>query len=329
MLRTGYCVLAAVAAAWGSGSSAQTYKTSDADAALFGARESATGIRLSPSGTRVSYIAPSPGGGAVAFVANIETGETKPFLNSGKGTEKLRWCSFVTDQRLVCQYTAIVDDAGLLLGFQRVIAVNSDGTGIKQLGQPSSFYDATLRQFDGQIIDWLPGSGGSVLMAREYVAEEGKLGTRMVRTKSGIGVDRVDTLTLKVTPVEGAKHDVDSYMSDGLGKVRLMGMAGVANDQMLTGKTKYYYRLVDSKEWRPLTDYVEEKDFTPLAVDATSNSLYVLKPLNGREALYRIRLVEGLATHPATATNPPWFASVPASPRLCSARPTTSGDHRT
>jgi len=296
MLRTGYCVLAAVAAAWGSGSSAQTYKTSDADAALFGARESATGIRLSPSGTRVSYIAPSPGGGAVAFVANIETGETKPFLNSGKGTEKLRWCSFVTDQRLVCQYTAIVDDAGLLLGFQRVIAVNSDGTGIKQLGQPSSFYDATLRQFDGQIIDWLPGSGGSVLMAREYVAEEGKLGTRMVRTKSGIGVDRVDTLTLKVTPVEGAKHDVDSYMSDGLGKVRLMGMAGVANDQMLTGKTKYYYRLVDSKEWRPLTDYVEEKDFTPLAVDATSNSLYVLKPLNGREALFRIRLVDGLAT---------------------------------
>ena len=303
MLRKRHCVLAALAVAWSSGSSAQAFKTSDLDAVLFGSRESATGIRLSPSGMLVSYIAPTPGGGAVAFVANVQTGETKPFLNSGKGTEKLRWCSFVTDQRLVCKYTAIVNDAGLLLGFQRLIAVNSDGSGMKELGQQSSFYDASLRQFDGQIIDWLPGSGGSVLMAREYVPEEGKAGTRLYRSKSGIGVDRVDTLTLKVTPIEGAKHDVDTYMSDGLGKVRLMGMAGVANDQMLTGKTKYFYRLANSKDWKPLTDYVEEKDFTPLAVDATTNSLYALKPLNGRQALYRIKLEEGLPSE-LVASNP-------------------------
>jgi dipeptidyl aminopeptidase/acylaminoacyl peptidase len=296
MLRNKFAAVAALAAAWGSSAVAQTVKTSDLEAALFGSRESATGIHLSPSGTFVSYIAPTAAGGAVAFVANVQTGESKPFLNSGKGNEKLRWCAFVTDQRLVCRYTAIVDDAGLLLGFQRLIAINSDGSGMKELGQPSSFYDAKVRQYDGEIIDWLPGRGGSVLMAREYVPEEGKLGTRLVRSKSGIAVDRVDTLTLKATPVEGAKHDVESYMSDGLGKVRLMGMAGVVNDDMLTGKSKYYYRTTSSNDWKSLTDYVDDKDFEPLAVDATSNSLYALKPLNGRKALYRIKLEDGLST---------------------------------
>ena len=303
MLRQRYWMLAVVAAAWGSCAVGQTVKTSDLEAALFGSRESAIGIHLSPSGTFVSYIAPTAGGGAVAFVANVQTGESKPFLSSGKGSEKLRWCAFVTDQRLVCRYTAIVDDAGLLLGFQRLIAINSDGSGMKELGQQSSFYDATIRQFDGQIIDWLPGSGGSVLIAREYIPEAGKMGTRLVRSKSGVAVDRVDTLTLKVTPVEGAKRDVDAYMSDGLGKVRLMGMAGVVDDQMLTGKTKYYYRTTSSNDWKPLTDYVDEKVFDPLAVDATSNSLYALKPFNGRKALYRIKLEEGLSSE-LVASNP-------------------------
>ena len=292
-----------MAAVWSGCAHAQAVGTSDLDAALFGSRESATGIHLSPSGTLVSYIAPTSGGGAVAFIANVQTGESKPFLSSGKGNEKLRWCAFVTDQRLVCRYTAIVDDAGLLLGFQRLIAINSNGSGMKELGQQSSFYDAKVRQFDGSIIDWLPGSGGSVLIAREYVPEEGKVGTRLVRSQKGIGVDRVDTLSLKVTPVEGAKRDVDAYLSDGLGKVRLMGMAGIVNDQMLTGKTKYFYRTTNSNDWKPLTDYVDEDDFNPLAVDATSNSLYALKPLNGRKGLYRIRLEDGLSTE-LVASNP-------------------------
>ena len=65
----------------------------------------------------------------------------------------------------------------LLLGFSRLVAINSDGSGIKQLGQASSFYDAGYRQTDGDVLDWLPGGGGSVLMARDYVPESGKTGT--------------------------------------------------------------------------------------------------------------------------------------------------------
>src|SRR4051794_18358885 len=240
MLRNRYGVLAAVAAAWGSAASAAPTGTSDLNAALFGLRPSAVGVDLSPSGNQVAYVAPAPGGDAIAFVANVQTGDTKPFLRSGKGPEKLRWCSFVTEQRLVCRYGGVVDQAGVLLPFSRLIAVNSDGSGIKELGQSQSFYDAGYRQYDGDIIDWLPGSGGSVLMQRSYIPEAGNGATRMVRRTDGLGVDRIDTNTLKISVVEGARRDASFYLSDGQGNVRVMGSEGTSNgvsDQMLTGKT--------------------------------------------------------------------------------------------
>jgi len=295
MLRRNYALLAVSAAGWASCAAGQV-PSGDHDAALFGVRESAVGLNLSPNGTLVSYIAPAPGGGTVAFIADVVSGETKPFLNSGKGSEKLRWCAFVTDQRLICRYTAILDNTGVLLSFGRLIAVNRDGSGIQQLGQSSSFYDAGIRQFDGSIIDWLPGGGGSVLMAREYVPEVGRTGSRMVHSQEGMGVDRVDTRTLNTVTVEEPRRNVGDYMSDGQGNVRIMAMTGVDSDNRLNGTTKYYYRTSGSRDWKSLTDYVEGDDFAPLAVDAASDSLYALKPLNGRKALYRIKLGAALSS---------------------------------
>ena len=302
MLRKPSYAFAAIAAMWGSCAQAQGYSTNDLNAALFGVRENALGINLSPSGNLVSYVVPAAGSSAIAFIADVKQGTAKPFLKSGNGAEKLRWCKFVTEQRLVCRYTAIVNDAGDLLPFSRLIAVNSDGSAMKELGQSSSFYDAGYRQDDGEIIDWLPGGGGSVLMARSYVPEAGRTGTRMVRTREGFGVDRIDTVTLKVSSVEAPHLDAVDYMSDGLGKVRLMAVAGVSGE-LLTGKTKYYYRTASSRDWRSLTDYVADEDFQPLAIDATSDALYALKPLNGRMALYRIKLSDVPSTD-LIASNP-------------------------
>jgi len=301
-LRTKYCLIAAVAAAALPTLAGAQAPAADPQAALFGARESAVGVDLSPSGRFVSYVAPSRGGGAVGFIADVQTGDAKPFLNSGNGGDHLRWCRFVTDQRLICKYTAIVDDAGVLLGFSRLVAINSDGSDLKQLGQESSYYDAGYRQYDGDVLDWLPGGNGSILMAREYVRETGKTGTRMIRQKNGFGVDRIDTVTLKTSPVEPPRRDAGGYMSDGQGHVRLMDMVGLDND-LLTGKTKYYYRTADSRDWKVLTDYVDDDDYRPLAIDATSNSLYLLKPLNGRKALYRIKLTDSPTTE-LVASNP-------------------------
>lgn len=301
-----FTALAAIAVACSSSGATGATGTSDLNAALFGLRESAIGVGISPGGNEVVYVTPSPSGGAVAFIANVQTGDAKPFLKSGSGAEKLRWCSFVTEQRLVCRYGGVIDDAGLLIPFSRLIAVNSDGSDLKELGQSQSFYDAGYRQYDGDIIDWLPGSGGSVLMQRNYIPESGRGGTRMVRRSDGLGVDRVDTNTGKVTVVEGARRDATFYLSDGIGNVRVMGAAGTENgvtDQQLTGKTRYFYRPVGSHDWKVLIDYAKDEDVQALAVDPVADTLYLLKPLDGRKALYRMKLdgsgaTELVASHP-------------------------------
>ncbi len=273
------------------------------DAAAFGVRESARGVGLSPDGTKIVYVAPARGGATVGVVADIASGQASPFLKAGASGERLRWCAFVTDRRLVCRYTGIVNQAGMLLGYGRLIALNTDGSDLKELGQRASFYDAGLRQYDGEIIDWLPGGGGSVLMEREYVPEVGRTGSHIARTEQGVGVDRIDTTTLKVISVETAKPKVSEYLTDGLGHVRLMAFAGVSSDGLLTGKAKYYYRTEGSREWKTLVDYVDDEQFEPLAIDATTDALYALKPYEGRKALFRIKLTD---SHPEelVASNP-------------------------
>ncbi|HZU51114.1 MAG TPA: hypothetical protein VE968_04485, partial [Sphingomicrobium sp.] len=87
-------LVAANAAAAQAAQTPQATQVSDPIAAMFGVRESAVGVDLSPSGRLVSYVAPEAGGGSVAFIADVQSGDSKPFLNSGKGPERLRWCHF-------------------------------------------------------------------------------------------------------------------------------------------------------------------------------------------------------------------------------------------
>ena len=294
-----YLLLAGLAGAWSSAACADF--SLEQDAAAFGVRESISAADLSPDGRRVVYIEPGPGSISVAYVADVEGGAAKPFFKAG-GAESLSWCGFVTNERLICRYTGISRQDGLLVPFSRLVAINSDGSGLKELGQKASWYDERARQYDGNIIDWLPGEGGSVLMSRNYIAEAGRSETRLARTESGVGVDRIDTVTLKSKPVERPRSDASYYMSDGRGNVRLLLIRRFTTTGLLDGRTRVDYRPAGSLEWTTLTEY-EEDEFVPLAVDGTSNSLYALKKLDGRQALYRIRLTstpttELVASHP-------------------------------
>lgn len=286
---------AALAAALCSAQGAAQTSSLAEDAAAFGARESVWAADISPDGSSIVYLAPAANGGAAALTANLATRQIKPFLSTGSATEKLSWCAFVSNERLICRFGRIVADPMGLVGFSRLVALNRDGSNARTLGQAESFYDAGLRQHGGEVIDWLPGQDGDVLMAREYVPEEYKMNTRLVRTKQGYGVVRVDTKSLGSRAVEPPKPLVSDYMTDGRGSVRLMAMSEVSG-VMLTGRTKYYYRTQSSRDWIEMTGYLEDDDFRPLAIDATTDHLYHLQPLNGRQALYRTKLTNPVST---------------------------------
>jgi hypothetical protein len=149
---------------------------------------------LSQDGSLAVFLGAGPGRTTIVYIADIAAGTTKPILYSKADPEALRWCRFVSNARLACQFTAIMksEEARLatsngLISASRMISIGIDGKNIKQLGQPSSQYDIGLRQFDGEVIDWLPGGGNEVLMTRVFLPEGFRdIPSNVQRTKHGL-----------------------------------------------------------------------------------------------------------------------------------------------
>lgn len=273
------------------------------DAQAFGARETIQGMDISPDGTKVVYIGPGPGPSSVVFVADLTARTAKPILPSTGNPEKLSWCKFATNQRLVCGLYSIVPSAGVLIPFTRTIAFNTDGSDVKLLGKRGSVTDVRTRQFDGDVIDWRPAAGSedTVLMTRDFVPEENESAGRRVKSADGLGVVRLNIRTLKAEIVE-RPGKASGYMSDGLGHIRIKSFEQNDNLELLTGRTRYEYRPSGSNNWEKLVSFQKE-EFEPLALDGTIDSLYALQKLNGRLALYRIKLDRSL-TKELVASNP-------------------------
>jgi dipeptidyl aminopeptidase/acylaminoacyl peptidase len=288
-------VIAAFVAA--SGAAAQQAAN---PAELYGVRESVEHIDISPDGAHVVYLQPGPGRTTIVYVHDLAgTAVPRVVVRSSGDPDRLRWCNFVTNERLICQVTGMVSNAGLLVPFTRLVSIDTDAQNLVALGERSSFYDARLRQYDGSIIDWLSAADGAVLMSREYVPEEGRIGTHIARSNNGLAVDRVDVRTLRSTRVEPPNRRAGRYVSDGRGNVRIMSTQTTRGSTGQLGSvTEYFYRTAASRDWQPLGswDSTTGDGMIPLAVDGTLNAAYVLRKLDGRRALYRVKLDGSLAS---------------------------------
>lgn len=263
-----------------------------ADAAnLFGTRESTQSVSLSPSGNQLLLLSSGPGRSTAIRLVDLKSNAAKTIMSSAGDPEQFRWCEFSSETRIVCRYSGNVELDGVVIGGARLVSFDTNGRDLKQLGQKSSSYDAGLRQYDGSIIDWLPGQDGVVLMQRVYVPEANKLNTRIIRDEQGLGVDRVDTASSQGKSVEPAKKEAVNYLTDGRGNVRIMETTTTASGQ-LTGRYSSYYRAKDSRDWKALGSYDETdgSGINPLAVDAATDSVYFLRKIDGRDTLYRKKL---------------------------------------
>jgi pimeloyl-ACP methyl ester carboxylesterase len=265
----------------------------DADAKAFGARERIRSVEISPSGKRLLFISAGPGRSSVLQHVELGTNSTKPIAVSDGDPETLYWCAFGSDTQVVCKFGGYVPMEGDVVGFSRLVTLSPDGGNAKQLGQRQNYYNPVLRQYDGDILDWLPDNPGSVLMARAYEGERNRPGSNIRDTREGLGVDRIELGTLKVTQVESPRQEASSFMTDGRGTVRIMETAAATGEeQTLTGVLRYKYRPAGSKEWKPLSDFNinNGNGGFPVAVEAGSDSAFLIRKLNGRNALYRVKL---------------------------------------
>jgi dipeptidyl aminopeptidase/acylaminoacyl peptidase len=265
------------------------------DAKAFGSREAVGAAKLSPDGSKIMYLTPGAGPKTFAVVSNLADGKTS-IVTAADGTDTLHWCDYSAPDRAVCEVSGISVRAGMIIGFERLFAMDLDGKDQKLLEQPDSEFNEYLRQYDGAVLDWRGAGDGKVLMERQYVPEAGKIGSNIIRTKDGLGVDLVDTRTLSAEQVEAPNSSASGYMTDERGHVRLMSVEERLPNGSLTGRLKYLFRTPDSRDWKDLAAYADwRQQIRPLAIDADINSLYALKKKDGRWALYTIKLDDNLA----------------------------------
>jgi hypothetical protein len=261
-------------------------------AAGFGAREAITGAKLSPDGLHVLYLAADGGTGTTVMVADSDA-QSPPHsvLQSSGKPERLQWCDWADNSRIVCDIYGIPDSGTILLPFTRLIAIDRDGGNLKSLSQASQQMVALrISQFDGDIIDWNQGQTGKLLMERDHVPEA-STGTNLASDADGLGVDLVDTHSLQSSKIEEAARNADSYISDGKGTVRLMGTESSNGAGYLRGVESYYYRRAGSRRWEMFSQVVENgPGLRPLTVDPVADVAYCLDNKNGHDELYKVAL---------------------------------------
>ena len=266
-------------------------------AKVFGTRASVIDIALSPSGGKLAFLSPGPGQSTILYTVDAVGGAAPKIALSADGKpERLSWCGWVSEARLVCSIYMVTDETGVAAGevisATRLVGVDADGKNLKLLSRRARPDDLYVSFGGGRIIDWLPGEDGAVLMGRQYVPE-GKIGTRMEDKREGYGVDKVDTADLSARTVEHPRKDAIHYISDGRGKIRIMATRDIAGATgYASGRVDYFYRTRDSRDWKPLGSYhsISEEGIIPTAVDPDLDVAYVYKRHQGRDALFSVTL---------------------------------------
>ncbi|MEO0057633.1 MAG: hypothetical protein RIT17_1090 [Pseudomonadota bacterium] len=261
-----------------------------------GVRATVLDISLSPSGTKIAYIAAGPEHSEVINVIDL-AGDAK-IVSVLKNTEKIgdfAWCEWATDTRLVCQVAGMGKGTdGLLVPFDRLFAINADGTGAQMLSQRDSFRALGFNQNGGDIIAFdVNDAAGEVLMTRNYVPES-DINTRLANSKSGLGVDLVDVTTGKTRAREAPDDGALRYVADERGEVRIKVRAVYDGTGNLTGDYVYLYRTPGSKTWKRFEKLTMDgqpiSGFTPIAVDSARNVAYGFITKGGYDAVVEVLL---------------------------------------
>ncbi|HET9428103.1 MAG TPA: S9 family peptidase [Allosphingosinicella sp.] len=261
-------------------------------AIAFGARENVEFIALSPDGRRIAYAVPREGQGSRLLTLDVGATQPRQVITVDGASQRLSGCNWVSNARLVCTLYGVADRAGVILTGTRLVAFNLDGSDVRVLGQRDSAYQAGLRTWGGNVVDWLAGQEDQVLMAQSFIPEA-RSGSLIVRDEEGVGVVQVDTGSGRSRRVEPPSPGAFRYLSDGQGRIRIKGVEQIRGATEMAGQViTHFYRRAGSDEWVRLGEYnsLTGQGPWPLAIDGPTDKVYILESIDGRDQIYRMAL---------------------------------------
>ncbi len=280
----------------------------DDAARRFGTLPGVMQASLSPDGQRLAFIAPNKGQANDLYVVDIaDNSAPRRILRSSGDPEWLYWCRWANDRRLICQVGGVQKYGDELLGFSNIVGVDADGRNPKSLsvrrGRNALGYD--LR--GGGVIDWLPDQEDSILMTRSHVPEVNRYTSSLItKDAEGLGVDRVDVQSGSVRVVEKPHPDAVEFITDGKGRLRIMGTHPIkGRTDNLSRTLTYLFQPAAGGNWQPLStvDVLTSDGFDPYTVDAATDRAIGFDKVDGRRAAVARRLdgsgtTETLFAHP-------------------------------
>ncbi|MBL0916918.1 MAG: S9 family peptidase, partial [Sphingopyxis sp.] len=291
----------------GLGLLAGTAQAQESDIARrFGALEGVTQVSLSPDGQKLAFLAPSKGQANDLYIVDVADGAApRRILRSSGDPEILLWCKWATDVRLICEMGGREDVGGYIMGFTSLLGVDATGGNVKTLstrrGSNAIGYDFR----GGDVIDWQPGTAESVLVMRSYVPEVSA--TSVIRKDAeGMGVDLVKISDGSTKLVEKPRVDAIEYITDGGGKVRIMGLhATNRGTGYVSPIVSHLFRRQGSRDWEQLSSYdiASGMGFYPYAIDTATDRAIGFAKVDGRRAVVAVSLdgaakPESLYRHP-------------------------------
>lgn len=295
----GLVAAALLFADWGMPLAAQEAAKAD-DLAItarqFGSREDVLDISLSPSGNKIAYVSAGPGHSEILSVIDLN-GDPVPkrILANSEMIADLDWCQWATEDRLVCQVSGMAEEASkVLLPYDRLFAVNADGSNLEEISKRQSSNAVRVAQFGGDVLAFDVGDEpGQILMSRQYVPELTN-GTRVARTETGFGVDLVDVRTGKRRVRERPDAEAINFVADETGRLRVKVHAERDSQGQLKGRNTYYYRTPDSNNWqtfKALTlDGNPVRYFAPVSVNSAANVAFGFVESGGYTAIAEFAL---------------------------------------
>ncbi|MCH8084033.1 MAG: S9 family peptidase [Myxococcales bacterium] len=249
-------------------------------AVAFGTMPELWGVRISPDGTKVSFLQMHPEELSVLRVLDLTTGEASLALASTRDGFNLNWCDWANDERLLCSFIGISKSARSY-AVTRLVAINADGSEMKVLLQRQA--NDYLTQFLSGVVDWLVDDPRHVLVEVPN-AMPGSIDVhrRAQFSSRGNSVRPVDIYTGDTgSPVERQGGSV-TWRSDGRGSARLYW-------RWTRKDSSWKYRRSGESKWRKLHKAkLSDLDdhYYPVGFGKDPDALLVIKPHEGRLALW-------------------------------------------
>lgn len=269
-------------------------------AARFGARPTVLDMSMSPSGTKIAFLAPGDQYEDLLYTIDLSQGTPpRPVAIDGAPNGRLTHCDWAGEEYLICNFYGTSNARDLMVGFSRLMLVAADGSGVRMLETGNDHRSMSYGTYGGSVLATSVDGQPNQVLVQTFQSPRFNTGTRVGSDDYGVIVNLINLETLAETRVMQPREAVTGYMTDETGTIRAMGTmsrggGGYNRDEQMG----FSVRPADSGQFVSLVPDRPLEDWWVTGINAAQNTAYVMGDEGGYTGLYAMPLDGSNTTTP-------------------------------